>query len=340
MPRSHVTIRDVAAHAGVSHQTVSRVINGHDAVSPDTRARVQQAIDELGYQPNAIARSMARGRTGMLACIAPNLTDYTFASLIDGAERAARRHDFFLLAAAAPDETIFAALIEQLVTGRRVEGLIVINPYADGRHRHLPQNFPVVFAGARPREDAITSVALDDVAAGQMATAHLLQHGHRHVALITGPMAEDCSQDRLAGYEAALTAAGQSAQPALIVEGDWSAISGYHAFMELLHAGQRPTAVFAQNDQMAVGVIRAALENGIAVPDQLSVIGVDDIPMASFYTPQLTTLRQDFGEIGQLAAKLLRHAIRRPESHSQHLQLPAQLIVRQSTTNAPPHPSF
>lgn len=340
MPRSRVTIRDVAAHAGVSHQTVSRVINGHERVTAETRARVEEAIAALDYQPNAIARSMARGRTGMLACIAPNLTDYTFASIIDGAEQAARRHDYFLLAASAPDEAVFAALIDQLVTSRRVEGLIVINPYADGRHKHLPHNVPVLFAGARPREDAITSVALDDVAAGETATTHLLQRGHRRVALITGPMAEDCSQDRQQGYEAALAAAGQPVEPALIVEGDWSAISGYEAFRALLQSGQRPTAVFAQNDQMAVGVMRAAIEHGITIPNQLSVIGVDDIPMASFYSPQLTTLRQDFAEIGRLAARLLRHALERPGKAPQHLQLPARLIVRQSTTRAPAYPSF
>lgn len=337
MPRSRVTIRDVAAHAGVSHQTVSRVINGESSVRQTTRARVEASIAELGFQPNAIARSMARGRTSMLACIAPNLTDYTFASIIDGAETAARDHDYFLLAASAPDESVFAALVEQLVTSRRVEGLIVLNPYADGRYQYLPAGFPTVLAGARPREDALTSVSLDDVRAGEDATAHLLTLGHHAVATITGPMAEDCSQDRLVGYQTALHAAGVTPNPALIVEGDWSADSGYAAFQALQQCAVPPTAVFAQNDQMAFGLMRAAAEQGRAIPHDLSVIGVDNIPMAPYAAPPLTTMNQDFSEIGRRAAHLLRTLIERPSTPPQHERLPSQLIIRHSTDTAAPN---
>lgn len=331
LARSRITIRDVAAQAGVSHQTVSRVINGSSRVLPATKARVEAAIAALDYRPNAIAQSMAKGRTSMLACIAPNLTDYTFASLINGAEDAARQNDYFLLSASAPNETVFAALIEQLVVSRRVEGIIVINPYADGRYRHLPTNFPIAFAGARPRQDTVDSVALDDVGVGQVAAEHLLQLGHRRIALITGPMAEDCSQDRLDGYTQALQNAQQQMASELIIEGDWSAQSGYTAFMQLAENETLPTAVFAQNDQMAVGVLRAATELGLSVPHQLSIIGVDDIPMAPYFAPPLTTLRQDFTEIGRQAARLLRQAVEKGEHVPQHLRLPAQLILRQST---------
>ena len=181
MTRARVTIRDVAARAGVSHQTVSRVINHNRRVSPETRAAVQAAIAELGYRPNAMARSMARGRSGVLACISPNLTDYTFASIIDGAEREARRRGYFLLSASAPDEDTFVALIDELVTSRRAEGIMVINPYADGRHTRLPQDYPLVFAGARPRTEAANSVALDDEEAAHLATKHLIDLGHRQI---------------------------------------------------------------------------------------------------------------------------------------------------------------
>lgn len=331
MSKTRVTIRDVAAHAGVSHQTVSRVINDSEQVSPETRARVEAAIQELAYQPSAIAQSMAKGRTGMLACLSPNLTDYTFASLIDGAERVARQRGYFLLSASAPDEGTFATLVAELTLTRRAEGLLVINPYADGRFRHLPTQFPLVFAGARPRQNAANSVSLDDVAAGRGATEHLLGLGHRRIALITGPMAEDCSQDRLAGYEAALQAAGLIVDPSLIVEGTWQARSGYDAFMQLAQAGDLPDAILAQNDQMAVGVLRAATDRGVRVPQGLSVIGVDDIPMAAYFEPPLTTLRQDFARIGGEAARLLIDVIEQPEVPRRHLRIPAELIVRRST---------
>jgi DNA-binding LacI/PurR family transcriptional regulator len=330
--RSHVTIRDVAALAGVSHQTVSRVINGSERVLPETKARVEAAITELDYRPNAIARSMAKGRSGILACIAPNLTDYTFASLINGAEIEARQQGFFLLSASAPDEDTFAALMGELITSRRSEGVLVINPYADNRYSHLPEDFPVVFAGARPREDATNSVALDDEAVGQAATNHLLQLGHRAIGLITGPLAEDCSQDRCLGYEAALRAANIAPQAEWVMEGDWSARSGYEALMALAARGDLPDAIFAQNDQMAVGVLRAATDLGVPVPDQLSVIGVDDIPMSPYFEPPLTTIRQDFLRIGQEAARLLIRALNQPFAPRQHLRLPAELIVRRSTS--------
>ena len=150
MMRSRVTIRDVAAKVGVSRQTISRVINGSDLVRPETEARVKAVIVEMGYQPNAIARFMARGHTQTFACIAPNLTDYTFASVIHGAEAAVRDHGFFLMSSSAPDPESFAALAAELVGGGHIEGLLVINPFADERHLYLPPELPTVLIGARP----------------------------------------------------------------------------------------------------------------------------------------------------------------------------------------------
>jgi DNA-binding LacI/PurR family transcriptional regulator len=334
MTRSRVTIRDVAAQAGVSHQTVSRVINGREFVTPETTARVHEAIADLNYRPNAIARSMARGRTGLLGCIAPNLTDYTFASIIDGADAEMRRQGYFLLSAAAADADIFAALIDQLVNGRRIEGLIVINPYADERHTHLPTDFPIVFAGSRPRQEIAYSVALDDVAAAREATQHLLDLGHRRLGHITGPLAEDCSQDRRDGFHQALQAAGITADPALEVAGDWSAQSGYRGLAQLVERGPLPTAVFAQNDQMAAGVLRQARDLGLELPGQLSVIGVDDIPMSAYFSPPLTTMRQDFQAIGQKAARLLLGAIEKSDTAQQQLLIKATPILRRSTAPA------
>ncbi len=329
--RTHVTIRDVASQAGVSHQTVSRVINNNERVSPETRARVLDAINQLGYKPNAIARFMAKGRTRSLACLSPNLTDYTFACIIEGAETEARQSNYFLITASAPDEDTFRCLVEELVASRRTEGLLVINPYIDGRHLDLPQFVPIVFVGAHPRSEEVDSVALDDWGAAHMAVRHLLELGHRRIALITGPQVEDCTQDRLAGYQAALRSAGVEPDPALMVEGDWSATSGFEAVAKLCARGINFTALFAQNDRMAIGAIRALRERGARVPQDVSVIGFDDLPLASYFDPPLTTMRQDMFGIGREAARLLIRALEDPASPRRQLRLPAELVVRNST---------
>lgn len=298
---------------------------------PETRARVEAAISDLGYRPSAIARSMAKGQTHTLACIAPNLTDYTFASIIEGAEAEARQHGYFLLSSSAHDESSFSALIDELVEHRRIDGTLIINPYADGRHNFVPANFPVVFVGARPRVDTVDSVALDDEGAARAATHHLLSLGHTRIGMITGPLAEDCSQDRNNGYEQALRAANLTLDPALVIEGDWSASSGYDAVQQFAQMGNLPTAIFAQNDRMAMGVLRAARDMGLNVPGQLAVIGVDDMPLASYFDPSLTTMRQDMERIGRDAAGLLIRSIEEPKAPRQHIRLSAELIVRHST---------
>ncbi|MCO5194939.1 MAG: LacI family transcriptional regulator [Anaerolineae bacterium] len=335
MTDNRVTLRDVARQAGVSHQTVSRVINGSDKVRPATKAHVEAVIAELDYRPNAMARSMARGRSGILACIAPNLTDYTFASIIEGAQSAAREHDYFLLSASAHDEAQFSKLVDQLVNTRRTEGIIVINPYVNERYRHLPDDVPVVFAGARPREDSTTSVALDDVVVAREATEHLLSLGHRTIGMVTGPMEEDCCQDRHLGYCQALQAATLPVDDELIIEGDWSPESGYNGLCTLLAKENRLTALFMQNDSMAVGALRAARDLDLRVPEDLSVISVDDIPYSSFFTPPLTTFRQDFEFIGAEATRLLAEAIENPTDERTHLLISAELVLRRST-DAPP----
>lgn len=332
MPLTRPTIHDVARQAGVSHQTVSRVINGSDGVLPETRALVETAIEQLGYRPNAIARSMARGKTHTLACISPNLTDYTFASVIEGAEVEARQHDFFMLSSSAADPQAFRALIDELVGHRRVDGLIVINPYSDKRFEHIPENFPVVFIGAQSHEQNISSVCLDDEKVAYEATQHLILLGHTNIALVTGPHEEDCSQDRTAGYQRALKEAGITFDKNKVVEGDWSASSGQSALLSFVNDGNVPTAVFAQNDRMAMGILRAARDVNLKVPSQLAVIGVDDMPLSSYFDPPLTTMRQDMPLIGQEATRMLLDIIQKKNTDLREVKLPAQLVVRQSTS--------
>lgn len=326
------TIRDVARQAGVSHQTVSRVINQKEDVLPSTRASVESAIEQLGYTPNAIARSMARGQTHTLACISPNLTDFTFASVIEGAEVEARKHDYFLLSSSASDPNAFRALVNELVGHRRVDGLIVINPYADSRYEFIPQNFPLVFVGASAHEKDICSVSLDDEKVAFDATSHLILLGHKKIALVTGPMEEDCSKDRTEGYRRALSEAKIAFDPTMVIEGDWSATSGQTALLSFIEQGRIPTAVFAQNDRMAMGVLRAARDANLQVPSQLAVMGVDDMPLSSYFDPPLTTMQQDIPLIGQEATRMLLDIIQKKNPAVRELKLSAKLVTRRSTT--------
>lgn len=329
--RNRVTIRDVAKYAGVSHQTVSRVINGREQVTSDTRQTVENAIQFLGYRPNASARSLAAGKTNTIACISPNLVDYTFAAIIEGAELTARQHGYFLLAASAPSEVEFSALIEQLYESRRIDGLLVINPYIDHRTDFLPEKFPTIFIGDVSNRPEVGWVALDDENAGYQATHHLVELGHRNILCILGQEYEACTQDRKQGYMTALKQAGVSVRPEWILAGDWTATSAYQGILQALKEGVTFTAIFAQNDRMAIGAIRALRDVGIRVPDQVSVIGVDDMPLASYFDPSLTTISQDMNTIGQEAARLLIERITQPESQQSYRRFPVKLENRKST---------
>jgi DNA-binding LacI/PurR family transcriptional regulator len=331
MSFSRPTIRDVAKQAGVSHQTVSRVINGKQDVLPETRANVEAAINQMGYRPHAIARSMASGLTHTLAIISPNLTDYTFASIIEGAEQEARQQQYFVLSSSAADPQAFHALVDELVGHSRVDGLIVINPYADDRFNYVPKDFPMVFVGARSHDENICSASLDDEIVAYQATKHLISLGHRNIALVTGPMMEDCSQDRMNGFRRALYEAKIEYKPAFVYEGDWSASSGQQALLKFSNQDQMPSAVFAQNDRMAMGIIRAAQDIQLNVPEQLAVIGVDDMPLSSYFNPPLTTMRQDMPRIGQEATRMLFDILQGKKLEVRELKLPAQLVVREST---------
>lgn len=333
MPKSgKPTIRDVALRAGVSHQTVSRVVNGETNVSAETKMRVDEAISFLGFRPNAIARYMAKGNTRTFACISPNLTDYTFSSLIEGAESYSREKGYFLISATAQDEKSFSLLIEQLVNSGLTEGLLVINPYSDERHNFLPKDVPVVFMGASPRSEGFASVALDDVQGGYLATKHLISLGHRDICLISGPLEEDCTQDRLNGYKRALKEANIEFDPSLTYAGDWSATSAQAGVDELIRRGAKFSAIFAQNDRMAVGAIHHLQKSGLRVPEDISIIGFDDMPLASYFYPPLTTIRQDILTIGSKAAQLLLEAKEDPSAKIQQLLFPPELIIRSSTS--------
>ncbi|HSV86785.1 MAG TPA: LacI family DNA-binding transcriptional regulator, partial [Levilinea sp.] len=308
-----------------------RVINNEARVTPETRARVNLAISELGYRPNAIARSMARGRTFTLSAIVQNLTDYTFAAIIEGAEAECRRRGYFLLTSSAPDPHDVTARIEQLAWHRRVDGILIFDPSV--HPDQLPENFPLVMITPPVPSSKIHSIALDNQACAELVTRHLLELGHTRIGHITGPATERAAIDRQTGFLNTLCRAGVTPCAAWLIEGDWSATSGYQGFQKLAETGEMPSAVFAQNDRMAIGLIRAAGDAGLCVPSDLSVIGFDDMPLASYFVPPLTTCPQNMGAIGAAAADLLIQAVENPSLPTQHVLLPpSALVIRASTT--------
>jgi len=337
MKRKRATIKDVAALASVSRQTVSRVLNDKGYVAEETRARVLAAIETLGYHPSAVARSMVAGRTCTLGCISPNLTDYTFASIIEGAQAEARRQGYFILTGSAPAEPDVEPLLEEMLR-RRVDGLLILNPRADGRYRHflplIEKGVAVVYAGNSPAEEPASSVRCDDREGGYRATRYLIDLGHTAIATVSGPDNEECTVDRLEGYVQALSQTGLRVDPALVVSGDWSSTSGYQATRRLLGTSHNFSAIFAQNDRMAIGAIHALREAGRRVPANISVIGFDDIPMASYFDPPLTTLHQLLESLGRRAAQLLIETIHDPHRQPSQVLIPARFVERSSC--APP----
>ena len=333
MTRSQTTIRDVAVQAGVSHQTVSRVINNSKGVAACTRIRVESAIKEVGYRPNAIARSMVMGHTLTLGCITPNLTNSIFSSMIESAQAEARRQGFFILTGSAPSVDEVQPLLDEMLN-RRVDGLLVLNPRDDDRYLHLlpliKKGMPVVYLKNSPKGELVSSVCSDDQSGSYQATQYLLELGHTSIATITGPDSEECTQDRLEGYRKILLETGINLEEALVVKGDWTAESGGKAIRQLLASGVPFSSVFAQNDRMAVGAIRALMDVGLRVPQDVSIIGYDDIPLATYFDPPLTTVHQPTDEFGRYGAQLLIDAVQNPKNKPKQVRLNAQIIKRNS----------
>ena len=330
---SKPTIKDVASLAGVSRQTVSRVINDRPGVSPDTRARVQAVVEELGYQPDAVARSLVTGRTFTLGCISPNLVDYTFARIMEGAQEEAKEQGYLTLIGSAPTEDDVEHLLEEMLR-RQVDGLLVLNPHMDGRHRFFPplaeDGLAVTYLKNTRKGNKISSISCDNRQGGYEATRHLIELGHEVVATIIGPDNEECTHDRLFGYRRALLEGDLTFDQGLVLNGDWSATSGFRAIERLLATHEPPSAVFAQNDRMAVGAIRALREAGLDVPEEVSVVGFDDIPLASYFDPPLTTVHQPMQECGRLAARLLIETVLNPDRAPEQILIESRLMKRRS----------
>ncbi len=325
---------DVAKLAGVSHQTVSRVINGSPQVRPATRERVLAAMAELDYRPNSAARALVTGRSQTLGVVSFDTTLYGPASTLYAIERAAHAAGYFIMTVsleALDRDSVLSAVDRLRLQG--VDGILVIAPLKGAGEGlvDLPHGLPLVAVEAGPA-DALPVVTVDQIAGAQLATRHLLELGHPTVAHIAGPPDFLEAELRIEGWRSALAAAGAEAPP--VLAGDWSPRSGYELGRRLV-TESHPSAIFVANDQMALGALRALHEAGYEIPRQVSVVGFDDIPEAQYFTPTLTTVRQDFAEIGRRALALMLEMM---EADGDVPPSPAmvapELILRASTAHA------
>jgi DNA-binding LacI/PurR family transcriptional regulator len=339
--KKRATIKDVAAEAGVSYQTVSRVINDQSGVTPQTRSRVEQAIEALGYRPNLAARSLPRHRSNIIGLIIPYNADYLFRdphllAQISGIDAEANAHGYNVLLSTAGNAGTGLEAYERFVRNQVADGALVIEtasltPGAALLGRH---NYPWVALGyiEDPTGQAF-AVHADDHDGAAKVTRHLLERGHRRIGIINGPStgAVSAMAQRLSGHTKTLAEAGLAFDPALMVYGDYTRPSGQAATEHLLSLAEPPTAIFAFNDRMAMGAVWALAAAGLRVPEDVAVVGFDDIPTTSDFTPPLTTVRQPSKQIGQVAARLLFKLIDGEPVDSSELILPAELVIRASS---------
>ena len=326
-PRRPPSLADVAVLAGVSHMTVSRVINDSELVRPATRERVRAAIDSLGYRPNTAARALVTGRTGTLGVVTMDSTLYGPASTLYGIECAAREAGFAITVSSVskPDGSSIAEAVDSLQR-QAVEGIVVIAPHVATAEalKFAPHGIPLVaVGGATP---PIPAISVDQYDGARLATEHLLSFGHKTVWHVSGPSDWLEASERERGWRETLKAHG--IRPPRLTKGDWSPRSGYEAGKSLAKESGLG-AVFVANDQMALGLLRAFAEAGISVPGDVQVVGFDDVPEAEFFNPPLTTVRQDFNEVGRRTFGLLSEQMNGGQPGSELIA--ATLIVRQST---------
>jgi LacI family transcriptional regulator, galactose operon repressor len=331
------TIREIAELAGVSIATVSRVVNGRGDVAPETRELVQRIVRERGYLANRSARGLSRGRTGLIGATVPMLHPLYFSHILSGAAEALYEQDMRLvLCPTMHEHDREASLLERLMHGT-TDGAVVILPEetSDELEELLNHGYRfVVIDPLVPLNERIPAVSAANTAGAAQAMQHLLRLGHRRIGAITGPAGGNASVFRRRGYYATLAEAGIAPDPEIELEGDFRIASGIEATLRLLDLPEPPTAIFCFNDNMAIGALRAARSRGVRVPEELSIVGFDDLEEAEIVSPPLTTVRQPLAEMGRIAVSLLTRLLEGQSLEALHVELATRLVVREST--APP----
>lgn len=328
-------IRDIAKLAGVSTATVSRTLATPAIVMPETRAKVEAAVRKLDYKPNALASSLRRRRTENIVVVVPDIHNPFFSGVVQGIEHVAHGHGHKVLLGESQNSQQRLDTYAEMLDSKEADGLILLgallptgiaNAVAAGEAPHVP----IVMACEYFVGLQAPNVRIDNAAAAAAATEHLLQLGHRRIAMITGPTGNPLVKDRVKGYRAQMAKAELAVPADYVARGDFTVESGYHAMKKLLALSQKPTAVFCANDEMAMGAIRAVKDSGRRVPQDLSVVGFDDIRFAEYFDPPLTTIRQPQREIGETAMRLILDVFAKRNAPTS-VVLPHTLVVRGST---------
>jgi LacI family transcriptional regulator len=327
------TIREVAESAGVSYATVSHVINNTRVVSQETRARVLEAMAALNYRPNALARSLRQGKTNTIGLVLPDSANPFFAEISRSVEDEAFKKGYSVFLCNTELDTQRELFYVDVLSKKQVDGIIFVaaGDQADSLDFLLHENMPVVMIDRDVPNVEVDAVLIDNQLGGFLATRHLLELGHQRIACIAGPSSITPSAERLIGYRRALEQAGIAYEESLIVRGDYHAQSGMQLTRSILAMDPRPTAIFALNDLMALGALRAAAEANYSVPEDLAVVGYDNLELAQFTNPPLTTIAQPKKEVGVQAINLLVDRMSHKNRAPSRLVLPPELIVRHST---------
>jgi LacI family transcriptional regulator len=330
-----VTSRDVARAAGVSQATVSRVLNGERRVADETRARVVAAMERLRYTPNAVARGLVTSRTDLVGVVVSDIVNPFYPQFLETIHRELARHDMrvvFSNGDRKPSDEQAATLMEQ-----RVDGIIFTSVQLDSKvpAQLVTQRFPFVLANRYVDGVDCDLVDGDNEGGARLAAEHLLERGHRRIGVILGHSQASTSRDRFGGFRDRLLAEGVEIDDELLRSGNFSYEAAYGEALDLLGQDHRPTAVFCVNDLTALAVLNAARRLRVRVPTQLSVIGFDDIELASWEAFELTTVRQPLSEMARTAVDLLTQRIEAPESTFRQLRFPSLLVTRKTTGMAP-----
>ncbi|EPJ90970.1 LacI family DNA-binding transcriptional regulator [Pseudomonas psychrophila] len=326
------TIKDVAAMAGISYTTVSHVLNKTRPVSEPVRLKVEEAIARLDYVPSAVARSLKAKTTATIGLLVANSLNPYFAELARGIEDYCERNNYCVILCNCDDDPDKQRNYLRVLLEKRVDGLVVASAGGDlGMASGLVGvRTPMVIVDRSLEGVEADLVRIDHELGAYLATRHLLDLGHRDIACIAGPAITRVAQLRMAGYLRALAEAGVMANERWLVESDFSSVGGYQAAVGLLEHN-RPSAIFACNDMMGIGVLRAAAERNIRVPEQLSVIGFDDVQMSRYVYPSLTTVGQSILQLGEMAAQLLLRRIASPERAIEQRIVKPDIVLREST---------
>lgn len=327
------TIREVAESAGVSYATVSHVLNNTRVVSQETRERVLAAMAALNYRPNALARSLRQGKTNTLGLVLPDSANPFFAEISRTIEDEAFNKGYSVFLCNTELDTQRELFYVDVLSKKQVDGIIFVaaGDQADSLDFLIQRGMPVVMIDRNVPNVEVDAVLPDHQLGGFLATRHLLELGHTRIACIAGPSSITPSAERITGYRNALEQAGIPYDESLVVRGDYHAQSGMDITHSLLKMDSRPTAIFALNDLMALGALRAAAEAGCLVPKDIAVVGYDDLELSQFTNPPLTTIAQPKKEIGTQAVQLLVDRISQKSRPPSRLVLPPALIVRRST---------